>query len=329
MAEISVLLCVYNGEKYLREACDSIISQTFADFEFIIVDDGSTDHSADILRSYKDERMKIIQQPNKGLSAALNVGLKASSGKYIARMDADDISLPNRLEYQARFLNEHPECVVVGSNAVVMDEQGNDLYVSDQPTEWEIIRRNLPRTAFFHSAAMFRRNAALSCGGYRVDIKHYYEDLLFFNHLARLGELRNLSIPLLKVRLLPTSITNFDQKSYPLIMAIVERILKTDVFSEYDRMLTEQIYCKNNRRWKESNYYLRLGKIYLEDRMDRRKAIGHFLHSIVKRPVNGISWFNLFLSFLPETGIKKWKEWRRRRYAERWQLACGNPSYDP
>jgi len=323
VTEISVLLSVYNGEKYLREACDSIISQTFTDFEFIIVDDGSTDRSVDILRSYKDERMKIIQQPNKGLSAALNVGLSASAGKYIARMDADDVSVPHRLETQYEFLESHPECVAVGSNAMVIDADGEYLFTSDQPTDWEIIRSKLPRMSFFHSSTLYRRDTALSCGGYQENIKHYYEDLLFFNHLACRGELRNLSQPLLKVRLVPTSITNFDQKSYPLIMTIVQRILQTGVFSEEDQKLTEKIYCKNDRRWKESNYHLRVGKINLEDRLDRRRAINHFLRSLQKRPGNGTSWFNLFLSFFPEKLISKWKGWRRRRYAERRQLASG------
>lgn len=322
MPEISVLMSVFNAENYLGEAVQSILSQEFGDFEFVIVDDGSTDRSSSILRSFRDPRIKLIRQENRGLSTALNVGLRIAAGKYVARMDGDDISMPERFAFQYQFLEAHPECVAVGSNAVVIDMEGNDLYSSDQPTDWETIRNKLPRMSFFHSSTMYRREAALSCGGYQENIKHYYEDLLFFNRLACRGELRNLSQPLLKVRLVPTSITNFDQKSYPLIMAIVQRILQTGVFSEQDQALTEEIYCKNNRKWKESNYYQRVGKIHLENRLNRNRAIKHFLRSLQKRPSNGISWFNLVLSFFPERLIRKWKGWRRRRY-ERWQCFSG------
>jgi glycosyltransferase involved in cell wall biosynthesis len=100
---------VYNGERFLREAVESILNQTFEDFEFIIINDGSTDRTGEILNSYKDERLKIFNQPNRGLTKSLNRALKLSQGKYIARQDADDISEPNRLEVQVTYLEFHPE----------------------------------------------------------------------------------------------------------------------------------------------------------------------------------------------------------------------------
>jgi len=114
-------MSVFNGERYLREAIDSILQQTFVDFEFIIIDDGSTDSSASIMSSYADRRIRVIRQKNRGLSAALNVGLKAAEGRYIARMDADDVSLPHRFGRQYLFLETHPQCVAVGSNAIIID----------------------------------------------------------------------------------------------------------------------------------------------------------------------------------------------------------------
>ena len=93
---ISVVMSVFNGEKHLRQAIDSILDQTCSDFEFIIIDDGSTDHSAGIIKSYQDQRIILLQQANKGLSNALNKGISVAKGKYFARMDADDISLPGR-----------------------------------------------------------------------------------------------------------------------------------------------------------------------------------------------------------------------------------------
>ena len=108
---ISVVMSVYNGEIYLYEAIESILNQTFTNFEFIIIDDGSTDNSAEIIKSYDDNRIVLIQQGNKGLAAALNEGIKIAKGKFIARMDADDISLPTRLETQIQFMEAHLEYV--------------------------------------------------------------------------------------------------------------------------------------------------------------------------------------------------------------------------
>lgn len=113
--QISVIMSVYNGEKYLREAIDSILNQTFTHFEFIIVNDGSTDKSLNIIKSYNGSRIILVQQENKGLAAALNEGIKIAKGKYIAMMDADDISLPTRLEKQIQFMEAHPEYVAIGS----------------------------------------------------------------------------------------------------------------------------------------------------------------------------------------------------------------------
>ncbi len=113
---VTVLMSVYNGEKYLREAIDSILNQTFKDFEFLIIDDGSTDSSADIIRSYTDFRIRLIQnEKNIGLTRSLNKGLKLAKGEYIARMDVDDISLPIRFEKQVSFLDKYEDVKLVGS----------------------------------------------------------------------------------------------------------------------------------------------------------------------------------------------------------------------
>jgi len=314
MTSISIVMSVFNGEKFLSEAIDSMLQQTFADFEFIIVDDGSTDRSAGIIRSYSDPRVKLVQQENRGLSAALNAGLRLAQGRYIARMDADDISMPNRLAMQYQFLESHPGCVAVGSNVMLIDSQGNYLYTSDQPRDWDEIRRLLPRTPFYHSSTMFRKDAALQCGGYFEPIRHYFEDIVFFNRLVRIGELRNLQTPLVKYRLVPSSLTNTDSRFYSIVLGITIRILENGTISDEDLKLVERITRSKSRRWKESNNHLRIGKIFLEDSFHRRKAIRNFLLSIGKYPFNGISWFNLFLSLLPRRVIHRWRGWRNRRY---------------
>lgn len=115
MTKVSVLMCAYNGQKDIKEAIDSILNQTFTDFEFIIVNDCSTDNSAEIINSYTDNRIKLLtNETNLGLAASLNVGLKEAKGEYIVRMDSDDISLPNRLQTQVDFMDAHPNIGVCG-----------------------------------------------------------------------------------------------------------------------------------------------------------------------------------------------------------------------
>ncbi len=123
--KVSVIMSVYNGDKYLREAIESILNQTFTDFEFIIVNDGSTDNSLEIIESYDDERIKTINnKKNIGLTKSLNKALKFAKGKYIARQDADDVSLPNRFEKQVEYLDSHPEVALVGTSVYLIDENG-------------------------------------------------------------------------------------------------------------------------------------------------------------------------------------------------------------
>ncbi len=123
---VTVLMPVYNGEKYLREAIESILSQTFADFEFLIINDGSTDRTAEIIASYKDRRIRLIpNESNLGLIATLNRGLRLSRGEYIARMDADDISLPRRLEKQVQFMDRHPRVGVCGTRFRTIGDEKN------------------------------------------------------------------------------------------------------------------------------------------------------------------------------------------------------------
>jgi glycosyltransferase involved in cell wall biosynthesis len=114
---VSVLMPVYNGGEHLREAIDSILGQTFRDFEFLIVNDGSTDDSESIIKSYKDERIKLVCNPKRiGLAASLNKGIAISRGKFVARMDADDISFPERLGKQSSYMKTHTEVDVCGSS---------------------------------------------------------------------------------------------------------------------------------------------------------------------------------------------------------------------
>jgi glycosyltransferase involved in cell wall biosynthesis len=196
---------IYNARRYLRPAVESVLTQTFRDFELIAVDDGSKDDSLAILREYaaKDERMRVISRPNTGIVGALNDGLAAAQGELIARMDCDDICTADRFEKQVTFLREHRECVLVGSQVLLIDPEGEPL-CPKRDTEYTHERIDdahlRGRWPLVHPTVMIRREAIVAVGGYRTKYE-FLEDLDLFLRLAEVGRLASLKDVLLHYRL--------------------------------------------------------------------------------------------------------------------------------
>lgn len=202
---VSVVMTVYNTERYVGDALDSVLAQTFSDFEFVIIDDGSTDRSPGILRAYaaRDRRIRLVSRPNTGIVAAANEGIGLSRGRYIARMDSDDVSLPNRFEAQVRYLDAHPECVLLGSRVTVVDPYGSPVFESGQKLTHEEIDAELLGSgggwAIVQPSAMMRTEAVRKVGGYRGR-HNVSEDQDLFLRLAEVGRVANLPEPLLRYR---------------------------------------------------------------------------------------------------------------------------------
>lgn len=201
---VSVLLPVYNCRRYLDEAISSILRQTFTDFELIAVDDGSTDGSGDILKRFaaQDARVKIISRPNTGIAVALNDAIAVAKGEFFARMDGDDISLPQRLETQLRFLREHSDIVLLGSRVRLIDPFGVTLYESSHKLTHEEIEREMldgVGWAVVHPAAMMRAAVVRAAGGYRSE-RVPTEDLDLFLRMSEIGKVANLPDILLEYR---------------------------------------------------------------------------------------------------------------------------------
>ncbi len=193
---ISVVLPVYNAARYLESALASVQAQTFRDFEIIAVDDGSTDHSKAILDriASTDTRLRVISRPNTGIVGALNDALAAARGEFVARMDADDHSLPTRFEKQIAFLRANPKCVCVGSAFLYIDAAGRFIKECSRPTEPAAIERELLSGnggIIIHPAALFRRAAIEHVGRYR-ELAQWVEDLDLYLRLAQRGTLANL-----------------------------------------------------------------------------------------------------------------------------------------
>lgn len=162
---LTVLLPVYNGEDYIEEAILSILNQTFENFKLLIVNDGSTDNTTNIISKYKntDSRIQVVERQNKGLIYSLNEGLSLSTTDLVARMDADDISFPLRLEKQFNFMSQHPEISVCGA-AIQIYETGTNEFLPKHTDE--LLALSLFSVPVFHPTVMMRRQDVLSVGGY-------------------------------------------------------------------------------------------------------------------------------------------------------------------
>ena len=201
---VSVLLPVYNAARFLAVAIESILAQSHRDFELIVIDDGSKDRSVAILHGYaaRDPRINLLSRPNTGIVRALNDGLTVARGELIARMDADDISLPHRFQTQVAYLEAHPDCVMLGSRVIVIDPGGRELTIMGDALTHEEIDGSLMigrGQMVYHPSVIMRRGALLDVGGYRTDYPHA-EDLDLFLRLAESGRIVNLPEPLLKYR---------------------------------------------------------------------------------------------------------------------------------
>lgn len=206
---VSVLMSVYNGARYLREAVDSILDQSFGDFEFIIVDDGSSDGTPAILDSYADPRIvRLHNETNIGLTRSLNKGLAAARGEYVARQDADDISLPERLAKQVAYLDIERKITLVGTAHIEIDAEGKTLRTMVpllKPAE--IKDHLLYQSCFCHGSVMMRLMAATSVGGYRESLS-VTQDRDLWIRLADIYELANLPEPLYLLRITRSSISS-------------------------------------------------------------------------------------------------------------------------
>lgn len=217
--KVSVIMSVYNGEKFLRDSIESILNQTFNDFEFIIIDDCSTDKTADIIKtySYRDPRIRIItNEQNLGLTKSLNIGINESRGEFIARMDSDDVTLPERFEKQVRFLDENKDYGVVGAWAKVIDDLGVEVDEFDWETDDKTIRKNLIKwNSMIHPLAMIRKDILEKVGMYSENLR-YAQDYDLWFRVAKVSKLANLPEFLLKYRISNKSITASKNKEQSL-----------------------------------------------------------------------------------------------------------------
>ena len=255
---VSVIMSVYNGEKYLVQAIDSILNQTYQNFEFIIIDDCSTDNSSHILQEYakKDSRIKIIKKEKnigiKGFIENLNLGISIAEGKYIARMDQDDVSLPERFQKQVDFLENNPEITLVGAQLNLINEQNKITGEAIAALQHrDIVKRITSQIQLFHPVIMFRKDQNIQ---YREKFLYCEDYDLYLNLITQGKKLANINEKLLHYRILESSISrkgdNFVKKLMVEKALYFYKLRKENGQDLYETFNNEEVLEINNFEFK-------------------------------------------------------------------------------
>lgn len=239
--KVSVVMCCYNEQRFIRESIESVLSQTYKNFEFIIWNDGSSDKTEEIIKSYDDSRIRYFYHENTGLGMALRLACQEAKGEYIARIDCDDICMPDRFQKQVEFLESHPDYVLCSTGVYYMDEEGVVYGRRFPATEDKIIRKML--NAITHPATMFRREEYEKCGGYYP--LRSAQDRILWSRLLKQGKFANLKEPLIKYREVMNSVSHvIDGNSYygKMIELIRQKICQDSSYNEVDVNLHNELY---------------------------------------------------------------------------------------
>ncbi len=298
--KITVLMPAYNAGAFIGEAIQSVLDQTFRDFELLIINDGSTDNTSAVVKTFNDERIRLVEQKNMGIAAALNNGLNYARTELIARFDADDICLPARLETQYHFMSSHPEYAVLGSAAEYIDAAGNYVFTHKPTGKTDAQIKLLPYTVcpFIHASVMYRRSIVKEWG-YNIHA-HSFEDHLLWQQLKFRGKMYNLPDSLLRVRLNPGSITMDEKKRPKAFRDIKNKALRTGFITSDDgNHLQQLIRQQNNSSGKEGAYYSLLAKKFLWNNYNPSKARANVKKAISLNAFDIKDYLLWGLSYLP------------------------------
>jgi len=293
--KVTVLMAIYNGEEYLKECMDNVLSQTYKDFEFLIIDDGSTDSTLDIIKSYKDHRIRLLKNDkNMSQVASLNIGLDHALGEYIARIDVDDIMLPDRLKKQLSFLIRRPEAALVGSWGEAIDKFGKSIVTSKLPVRKEEIIATILFGGFIsiHSSFMFRKKSILDIGKYNEKFSFVEDYKLVIDLLLKGYVVKNIPEVFVKYRFHDDRISVRDSKPQTERYLAAVKHFVSNFASGYSCMDIDMVF----------NFLISVGsmdKSYLKDEHDIKKIIN--ICNVILRNIS--LYFKM--SFLENHFLKK------------------------
>lgn len=291
MVAVSVVTPVFNGGQYLAAAVESILAQTHGDFEYIVLDDGSTDGSFRILQEYerRDPRMRVVSRENRGVVSTLNELFEYAQGDYVAIMAQDDIALPERLALQAEFLQKNPGVVCVGGATEMIDAKGRYLTLIWHPATDEEIQRLALRGlgGINASAAMVRRESHFRVGGYDPDL-YLAEDLDMWLRLGEVGQLANLRDTVLKYRLHSGSISEqYSLRQIDVARMACERAWRRRGISESFEVSSP--WRPGKDRDSQHEFLLRCGW-WAFNSGERKTAMLYGVKALAKRPLDSMGW---------------------------------------
>ena len=304
---ITVLMPVYNAEKYLREAIDSILQQTFTDFEFLIINDGSTDRSEEIILTYTDPRIRYEKnEQNIKLIATLNKGFELVTTKYVVRADADDINSLNRLELQYKFMEQHPDVGLSGTAYESFGEGKLPAIVHYAPDHNTICWKHFYQIHLSHGTSIFRTSVLKQHRLFFDPSYSHAEDYEFFTRFARISRLANLSDVLYKVR-------SHDQEVSKLFSTVQQQNsyrVKQKLFQEMGADVTKieiDLFRKiAQHEYKASGNYISESRILLEKIVAANNQTS-FIEPVFLRLQAAQFWFNVVYN-CSSVGVFAWKE---------------------
>ena len=302
MPRVSFVVAARNTERYVGDAIDSILSQTYDDLELIFVDDASTDATRRIVEARKDPRIRIISGPGTGISSASNVGICAARGEFVARLDADDVAEPDRVRQQVEYFDSHPEVVLLGSWARLIADDSTLVGELRVPTDQRAVGAEVAagRNPFLHPTVMFRRLEARTSGPFDARMDGVGgEDAVFLHNLCRLGQAANLPLPLVRYRLARGAISN----GFSLLPTGLQRgrqralqrvCLGAESVSDFETM--RSVAAAARAIDPELAYNYRVGKVLLETHGDPCLALRFLLKAWCLRPTSLRAQKNLLVA---------------------------------
>lgn len=294
--KVTVLMSVFNGRRFLRPSLESILNQSYRNFELLIVDDGSTDDTGEIVRSLKDARIQLHRNAsNLGLTASLNRGVELARSPLIARMDSDDISHPERLARQVAHLEAHPEVGALGSAYTNTNQSGKPLFTSSFAAPhgflvWYMFFQN----PIAHPSVLMRTDVLRKVGGYRSKFR-YGQDLDLWWRMARHAKLGNLDQPLIQLRRHPHSITNLHMAEQRASCALIREEMRPAILgADQHQMIQTRLEAATTLPGFQARYITALWEAYLatavlteqESRLVRRDAAYRLGLLALKHPLD-------------------------------------------
>ena len=308
MIKVSVIMSVYNSEEVVRESINSILCQTLKDIELIVINDGSTDSTIDILSSFNDPRVVLIDQENLGLTKSLIKAAKLAKGRYLARQDSDDVSLLNRLEKQIDYLEKNKDIALVGTQSIQIDEDGENIGKIDLLREYDDILENIATlNQFVHGSIMMRRSVYEAVGGYRREFR-YSQDYDLFLRISEQYKVENLSDYLYKSRH-NRNMVSLTHKEDQLYFSECARVLASQRangdIDQLDKKSKLPIVKRNENSNSKLNYHRHLISSFIR-KGNVIKVRKHAIALLKTRPTDMHTWLVLILSFFWHKNNKKY-----------------------